>query len=71
MNCPKCKKARVRQHVSVYVECDAECKNLSKKGIRSTDVKVIGAGWPQAMLFCPRCGWALRLKENDNARIGE
>lgn len=64
MTCPKCKRARLRQQVSVFVECDAECRSLSKTGIRSSDVVILGAGWPQARLFCPKCGWTLRLTEN-------
>lgn len=64
MKCPRCKRRRLRQHVSVFVECDADCRNLSKSGIRKKDVQILGAGWPTAMLFCPGCGWALRLKES-------
>ena len=56
MKCPKCKRTRLRQQVSVIVECDAECRSLGKNGIRKRDVKIMGAGWPQAMIYCPRCG---------------
>ena len=62
MRCPKCKKARLRQQVSVFVDCDADCHSLSKQGIRKRDVKILGAGWPQATLYCPTCGWLERLK---------
>ena len=61
MQCPKCKRARLRQLVSVFVECDADCRSLSKSGIRKRDAKILGAGWPQATIFCPRCGFLLRL----------
>lgn len=57
MRCPRCKTGRLRQQVSVFVECDAECRSLSKTGIRDKDVVVLGAGWPQARLFCPKCGF--------------
>ncbi len=62
MNCPKCKAPGLRQQVSVFIECDADRTNLSKRGIRSADVKVMGAGWPQAVLFCAKCPYMLRLK---------
>jgi len=45
----------------VFVECDAENYSLNKKGIRSRDVQIWGAGWPQAKLLCPKCGWFERL----------
>lgn len=57
MRCPKCKRGRLRQQVSVFVECDAECRSLDKKGIRHRDVKILGAGWPQAQFYCPRCSY--------------
>lgn len=62
MRCPRCKKAQLRQHVNVFVECSVSNRNLNKKGIRSPDVKIMGAGWPTAMWFCPRamCGYMLR-----------
>ena len=62
MNCPKCKRVRLRQQVSVFVECDAECSNLSKAGIRKRDVQILGAGWPQATIYCPKCGWSMLEK---------
>ena len=62
MNCPRCKKSQLRQQVSVYCDVDANCHNLSKKGIRQRDVKILGAGWPTAALYCPRCGFFQRLK---------
>ena len=61
MKCPRCKRGRLRQQVSVFVECDAENYSLNKKGIRSRDVQIWGAGWPQAKLLCPKCGWFERL----------
>lgn len=60
MTCPKCKRGRLRQQVSVFVECDAECANLSKTGIRKRDVVILGAGWPRTTYFCPKCGWLER-----------
>lgn len=61
MKCTRCKKARLRQQVPVFVDCDFECRSLSKKGIRSADVKILGAGWPQARMYCPRCGFTEEL----------
>lgn len=63
MTCPKCKRRRLRQHVSVFVDCDADCHNLSKRGLRAADVVVLGADWPQAVWYCPGCGWRLRLEQ--------
>lgn len=56
MKCPKCKRARLRQQLSVFVECDAECYTLNKKGIRKSDVRIMGAGWQHASVYCPKCG---------------
>lgn len=62
MRCPKCCKAKLRQQVSVFVDCDADCHNLSKSGLRQRDVKILGAGWPTAAIYCPKCGFYERLK---------
>lgn len=62
MRCPKCKRGRLRQQVSVFVECDLENHSLNKKGIRSRDVTILGAGWPQATILCPKCGYLNRLE---------
>ena len=62
MRCPKCKRARMRKIVSVIVECDEDCFRLSKAGIRSADVQVMGVDWEsKSPHFCPRCGHAERL----------
>lgn len=60
MNCPKCG-CRLKQHVSVFVEADADCRSLGKKGIRSAGVTILGVGWPQAVIFCPNCPYRLDL----------
>lgn len=61
--CPKCKKGQLRQHVNVFVECAVGNTSLNKKGLRSKDVKIWGAGWDRATWFCPRsgCGYISRL----------
>ncbi len=68
MNCPKCKQGKLRQQVSVYVECDADCTNLSKSGIRSKDVVILGVGWwtsgSPAWLYCPECCWSERVPKD-------
>lgn len=58
MRCPRCKKGSLRQHVNVFVEAPADCRNLSKQGIRSASVRVMGVGWDRAVIFCdnPLCG---------------
>lgn len=63
MKCDKCKRGRLRQQVSVFCDLDVENNNLSKQGIRAKDVKILGAGWPQAVWYCPRCGWRLWLDD--------
>jgi hypothetical protein len=69
MKCPRCKRTNLRQLVSVFVECNADCRSLSKKGIRKRDVQIIGAGWPTATLFCPKdgCGFVLRLGKKERS----
>lgn len=67
MKCPKCKKGRLRQQVSVFVECDADNTKLSKTALRSADVQVLGAGCPTAVIFCPACGHSIRLS-GENTR---
>ena len=57
MKCPKCRKARLRQQVPVFVDCDLECRKLGKTGIRSRDVLIMGVGWPHSVTYCPKCGF--------------
>jgi hypothetical protein len=67
--CPKCRKSRrknpgeLRQHVNVFVECSVGNRSLNKNGIRSKDVKILGAGWDTAVWFCTNnnCGNIVRL----------
>jgi hypothetical protein len=61
MTCPKCKKGKLRRQVSVFVERDADRTSLGKTGLRDKDVVVLGAGWPQSAVFCPKCGFYERL----------
>lgn len=56
MKCPKCKRGHLVQHVEVFIECPFETTDLSKRGIKRKDVKIIGANWPLARIFCERCG---------------
>jgi hypothetical protein len=62
MKCPKCKRGQVMQQVNVVVECPADCNDLSKKGIRKNNVKIMGVLWDQATWYCDKgCGYTLRL----------
>jgi hypothetical protein len=47
----------------LFVECGLMNRNLSKKGVRDPDVKILGAGWDRATWFCtnPRCRNIVRL----------
>lgn len=58
--CPRCKRGRLRKHVSIFADCPADCRNLSKKGIRSRDVVIMGVDWPQERVYCPECGWRMK-----------
>lgn len=62
VTCPKCKKGHLRQHINVFVECGLGNRNVSKSGIRSDDVKILGAGWDKATVFCSKsgCGYFYR-----------
>lgn len=61
-DCPKCKRRGVlRQQVSIFADAPLRCTNLSKSGIRSRDVHILGVGWPQAVWYCPACGWRVRV----------
>lgn len=62
MKCPKCKKGKLRKHVNVFVETDAEDHNLNKRGMRKRSVQILGVGWDKAVFFCtnPLCGLIYR-----------
>jgi hypothetical protein len=62
MKCSKCKKGSLRQQVSIYADAPLDCHNLSKKGIRSKEVQILGVGWPTALIYCTNCGFKERLK---------
>lgn len=57
LTCPRCKKQELRQQVSVYVDAPADCHDLSKKGIRSKRVKILGVGWDLGKIYCQSCGY--------------
>lgn len=60
--CKKCKRGYMRQQVSVFVDIPLMCRNLSKKGIRNSEVKISGVGWPNAVFYCDKgCGNFLKL----------
>lgn len=55
--CPKCMKFTLRQQVSIYADCELACHDLSKKGIRKRDVKILGVGWPTVTIYCTNCNY--------------
>lgn len=67
--CKKCKKGEIRQQVSIYVDLPADYFALNKKGIRSKKVKILGAGWPTATLYCTKCSWFLRLNNSEETKM--
>lgn len=63
--CPKCKRNTVRIQVSLYLDIHPRVYGrLSKKNLRTRDVRVQGAGWPTMVLYCTRveCGHMVRFK---------
>lgn len=64
VKCPKCKHGHLRQQVSIYADLPAGCFNLSKKGIRSGEVKILGVGWDMGCVYCHECGYFLRLSQH-------
>jgi hypothetical protein len=60
VNCPRCKNASLRKLVSVYVECDGDCRSLDKKGIRKADVQIMGVDWDTATYHCHNCNHVWR-----------
>lgn len=63
LKCPKCKRCGLRKQVSLFVDCPAECYRLGKRGLRSAEVKINGADWPQERFYCPTCGWFQKWEE--------
>ncbi len=62
MRCPKCRKGQLVQQLSVFVECPLGQKSLNKKAIASSKVKIMGAGWDRATIYCSAgCGNFTRL----------
>ena len=55
MKCPKCG-GEVMQQARVVVECPVSCRNLSKTGMRSRDVRILYAEWFNR-IYCAGCAW--------------
>lgn len=70
MKCEKCKKGTLRQIVNVVVDAPADCHNLSKKGIRSKKVKIMGVIWDRATWYCTAdgCGFIMHLGKKKEKR---
>jgi len=61
--CPRCKKGSIRVKVNLYLDIPLSLMNrLSKRNLRSRDVKVEGANWPEELLYCTnhKCGMMKR-----------
>lgn len=72
MKCPKCRRAKVRCQVSLFLEIPGELMNrLSKQNLRRRDVFVLGAGWPCKILFCSGCGWNPDARTSPDQSGGE
>jgi len=56
VRCDRCGKADLLQVVNVQMQVPLGWMNLSKTGIRSSSVKVLGADWSRAFIYCPVCG---------------
>ena len=69
--CPKCAKKTLRVGVSLFLDIPANMQGeLSKKNLRSNQVRVTGAGWDRAYFYCEnhKCGYSTHLTEVDNLR---
>ena len=63
--CPHCKKGEIRIKVELFLDIPFRLAHqLSKKNLRSKDVKIEGANWPKEMLYCthPGCGMITKGK---------
>ena len=61
--CPHCKKGRIRVKVELFLDIPLGMwHRLSKKNLRSREVKLEGANWPKELLYCtqPGCGMIKR-----------
>jgi hypothetical protein len=59
--CPKCKSKNVVFWVDLFIEAPMKFYSLlSKKNLRSKEVKIMGANWPKERFYCNNCGWTIR-----------
>lgn len=62
VRCDKCKRGWMRQQLSVFVDAPLDCRSLSKQSIRSKHIRILGAGWDRATIYCDAgCGNVLIL----------
>jgi len=58
MNQKRCKH-EFRLKVELYLDIPVELDHaLSKAALRDSRVRIEGAGWPTALCYCAKCGWA-------------
>lgn len=58
--CPKCRRHSVRAKINLFLDIPFSLwGRLSKANLRKQAVKVEGADWPKALLYCndSGCGW--------------
>lgn len=61
MNCHKCGKDTLRTHVDLFLDIPARLNHgLNKEVLRDKDVRIMGANWPTARLYCTdwKCGFS-------------
>lgn len=57
-SCPRCG-GELNFQVSLFVDAPSRYfHRLSKAHLRSADIHVLGAGWPQISWYCPKGDWA-------------
>lgn len=62
--CPKCGKRSIRCKVNLFLDIDMRAYGSLNKGtLRTKLVRVDGADWPRALLYCDKenCGFILRM----------
>ena len=56
--CPKCGSDKLRFSVSLFINAPIEkYRRLSKTALKSKDVEIWGADWPNAEFVCKKCGY--------------
>lgn len=71
MNCPNCKKTKIRAfiHVQMYIDAD-DNHHLTKSAIRKKTTELVSQTHEKTSYICQNCGWTWghpydNLRNND------